>query len=61
MIVKQIWVQGLIHNMQLNALLCVVGTSYVVPQLVSNGVALSTAVALTAVSYSLAVDWFVDF
>ena len=45
----------------INALLWVVGTSYVVPQLVSNGVALSAAVALTAVSYSLAVDWFVDF
>ena len=44
-----------------NALLWVVRTSYVVPQLVSNGVALSTAVALTAVSSSLAVDWFVDF
>ena len=44
-----------------NALLWVVGTSYVVPQLVINGVPLPAAVALTAVSYSLAVDWFVDF
>ena len=44
-----------------NAALWVIGTSYVVPTLVQNGVPVQAAVALTAVSYSVAVDWFVDF
>ena len=44
-----------------NALLWVVGTSYVVPQLGSNGVPVQAAVALTAVTYSVGVDWFIDF
>ena len=44
-----------------NALLWVVGTAYVVPQLVQNGALVQAAVALTAVTYSVAVDWFVDF
>ena len=44
-----------------NALLWVAGTSFVVPAMVQNGVPVLAAVALTAVTYSVAVDWFVDF
>ena len=44
-----------------NALLWVAGTSFVVPAMVQNGVPVQAAVALTAVTYSVAVDWFVDF